>query len=200
MLKAVIIVLLAVLVTWSIHLAVVQRLDEPVVDRAMQYYRAHADTIGNHRYLTVIDFTRPSYARRMYILDMETGAVQQYLVAHGERSGYIYATDISNEIGSHKSCGGFFLTGEAYDGDWGRAMRLHGLQEGVNDNAWRRDIVLHGASWVGYGAVFGNGGRLGRSWGCPTVPLADVEQIVDRLKGGSLLYVHTFETGGEVAP
>jgi hypothetical protein len=191
MAKAVLIVVLILLVTWSIHLAVVQRLDETIRDRAMAYYRAHQDTIANRRYLTVIDFTRPSYACRLHILDLETGEENRHLVAHGENSGYIYATELSNRIGSHQSCQGFFLTGDAYQGEYGPALLLHGLEAEVNDNALRRDIVLHGASWVSYGAIFENGGRLGRSWGCPAVPQDEAEDMVDKLKGGSLLYVYS---------
>lgn len=193
MIKALLIVILILLLTWSVHLAASQRLSGPVRDRAMDYYRAHQETIANRRYLTVIDFTRPSYARRMHILDLETGEIERFLVAHGENSGYIYATDLSNRIGSHQSCRGFFLTGEAYRGDFGPALKLHGLEEGINDHAFRRDIVLHGATWAGYGAVIENGGRLGRSWGCPAVPLDEAGRIVERLEGGSLIYVHAFD-------
>jgi len=201
MIKALIIVILILLLTWSVHLTASQRLSDPVRDRAMDYYRDHRETIDNQRYLTVIDFTRPSYARRMHVLDLETGQMERFLVAHGENSGYIYATELSNRIGSHQSCRGFFLTGEAYQGDFGPALKLHGLEEGINDQAFRRDIVLHGATWASYGSVFENGGRLGRSWGCPAVPLEEVGRIVERLEGGSLLYIHSFdETGRSSAP
>jgi hypothetical protein len=196
MIKALLIVVLILLLTWSVHLTASQRLSDPVRDRAMDYYRAHQDTIANHRYLTVIDFTRPSYARRMHLIDTETGEVERFLVAHGENSGYIYATELSNRIGSHQSCRGFFLTGEAYEGDYGPALRLHGLEDGVNDHAFRRDIVLHGATWASYGTVLENGGRLGRSWGCPAVPLEMAGPIVERLAGGSLMYIHAFVEKG----
>jgi len=196
MVKALLITILILLLTWSVHLVVSQRLSDPVRNRAMEFYHAHRDTIANQKYLTVIDFTRPSYARRMHILDLETGRRERFLVAHGENSGYIYTTELSNRIGSHQSCRGFFLTGEAYQGDFGPALRLHGLEEGINDNAFRRDIVLHGATWAGYGSVFENGGRLGRSWGCPAVPLPEAGRVVDRLKGGSLIYIHAFDETG----
>jgi hypothetical protein len=193
MIKALLITILILLLAWSIHLASVERLSEPVRERALEYFRAHQDTIGNRRYLTVIDFTRPSYARRMHILDLGTGRTERFLVAHGESSGYIYATELSNRIGSHRSSRGFYLTGEAYQGDFGPALKLYGLEEGINDNAFRRDIVLHGATWASYGSILENGGRLGRSWGCPAVPLPAVEGIVERLKNGSLLYIHGFD-------
>lgn len=193
MIKALLIVILILLLTWSVHLTASQRLSDTVRDRAMEFYSAHRDTIANRRYLTVIDFTRPSYARRMHVIDLETGRTERFLVAHGENSGYIYATELSNRIGSHQSSRGFFLTGKAYQGDFGPALKLHGLEEGINDHAFRRDIVLHGATWAGYGAVFENGGRLGRSWGCPAVPLEAVGRIVERLQDGSLMYIHGFD-------
>jgi len=193
MIKAILITILILLLTWSVHLTRVERLSETVRARAMEYYRAHQDTIGNNRYLTVIDFTRPSYARRMHILDLETDQTERFLVAHGESSGYVYATELSDRIGSHQSCRGFFLTGEAYQGDYGPALKLHGLEQGVNENAFRRDIVLHGATWASYGSILENGGRLGRSWGCPAVPLSAVDRIVEQLQDGSLMYIHGFD-------
>jgi hypothetical protein len=193
LLTALAIVLFILLTVWSVHLSLASRMSPALHERTLRYLTSHQGEIANQRYLTVIDFTKPSYVKRMFVHDLETKEVQRYLVAHGENSGFIYTTEFSNQIGSHQSCRGLFLTGEAYDGDYGPALRLHGLEEGINDNAYRRDIVIHGASWVSYGAIFENGGRLGRSWGCPAVPLGDAAEVVDRLKGGSLLYIHAGE-------
>ncbi len=174
----------------AMHLISANRLSLEAYEQALAYYRAHQDVITNKQYMTVVDFTKPSYVKRMYIFEWKTGEIKRYLVAHGKNSGVIYARDFSNQIGSHKSCLGFFITGERYEGDHGPALQLHGQQEGVNDNAFRRDIVIHGADWVSYKAVFQNGGRLGRSWGCPAVAMPVVEEVVENLKGGSLLYIY----------
>jgi hypothetical protein len=191
--KAMGIVLLIFASTLTVHLLLANTIDEAAFEQALRYFSQHSSEITNQKYLTVIDFTKPSYVKRMYVLNLETGEVERHLVAHGKSSGYIYATDLSNEIGSNKSSRGFFLTGEEYQGDHGTSLRLHGLEKGINDHAFRRDIVIHSADWVSYRAVFLNGGRLGRSWGCPAVPVSEVEEIIGKIKVGSLLYIHARE-------
>ena len=52
-----------------------------------------------------------------------------------------------------ESCRGFFVTGQKYSGTHGTALQLYGLDKGVNDNALRRGIVMHGADYVS--AAFG---------------------------------------------
>ncbi len=183
----VIFILIAILV---VHLISTSRLSREAREQVFHYFHDQQEEIKNKEYLTVIDFSKPSYVKRMYIFNLKTGQVKRFLVAHGENTGYIYATEFSNEIGSHKSSRGFFITGEEYNGKHGRSLRLHGREEGINDNAFRRDIVIHGADWVSYRAIFLNGGRLGRSWGCPAVSFGQVNEIVSKLKGGNLLYIY----------
>lgn len=191
--KALGLVLFIFAVTLMVHLKLANTTNEQAYEQALRYFRLHRSEITNQKYLTVIDFTKPSYVKRMHVFNLETGEVERHLVAHGKNSGYIYATDLSNEIGSNKSSRGFFLTGDEYQGDHGLSLRLHGLEKGINDHAFRRDIVMHGADWVSYGAVFLNGGRLGRSWGCPAVPTSEVDEIIGKLKNGSLLYIYAKE-------
>ena len=58
------------------------------------------------------------------------------------------------------------VTADTYNGGNGYSLRLRGLEEGVNDMAWDRLIVLHGASYVSQEAVKALG-RLGRSANAP---------------------------------
>jgi hypothetical protein len=183
-----------IIIVVIIHLIWANTLSKGAHEEALRYISEHQLEIENRRYLTIIDFTKPSYVKRMYIFDLDSGKVLRYLVAHGKNSGYNYARDLSNEIGSHKSSRGFFITGEKYEGDHGSSLRLHGQEPGINDNAFRRDIVIHGADWVSYKAVLQNGGRLGRSWGCPAVPVSAAEEIIEKLKDGSLLYIYAQES------
>jgi hypothetical protein len=99
--------------------------------------------------------------------------------------------DFSNAITSQKTSAGLFVTGEIYVGQHGRSLRLHGLQPGVNDNAFQRRIVIHGAPYVSWKTMLVNGGRLGHSSGCPAVAEDQVEHIIGQLQRGSLVYIHT---------
>jgi hypothetical protein len=165
-------------------------LNELVYETAFGYLNTHKSKFKNKRYLTVIDYTRPSYQERMYIIDLQSGEVERLLVAHGKNSGLVMATDFSNVVDSLKSCKGFFVTGERYLGSHGTSLVLHGLEKGVNDNALKRRIVMHGADYVSRRSILLNGGRLGLSWGCPAVPIKKIDCIVEKIKDGSLLYIH----------
>lgn len=166
-------------------------LNELAYDIAFRYFRAHTSRITNTRYLSIIDYTMPSYRERMYVVDLQGGEAERHLVAHGKNSGSLVAIDFSNMIDSLKSCRGFFLTGERYQGKHGTSLVLHGLERDVNDNALKRGIVMHGADYVGPHSLLHNGGRLGLSWGCPAVSLKEIDGIVEKIKDGSLLYIHT---------
>ncbi len=153
--------------------------------------RSYRKAIRNTRYLTIIDYSKPSNVKRMYLIDIKTGRVEKFLVSHGKNSGWAYATAFSNRRHSCQSCRGFFVTGQKYSGKHGIALQLHGLEKGVNDNAFRRGIVMHGANYVSARSVMLNGGRLGRSLGCPAIPAEVAASVINRIKGGSLVYIHT---------
>jgi hypothetical protein len=161
---------------------------------AVEFLRAHRTQFSNRRYITIIDYTKPSTSRRLFLINMESGEVQRFLVSHGKNSGWLYAKRFSNRPESHQSPLGFFRTGRKYYGGHGPSLELSGLQKGINDNTACRRIVMHGAHYAGWGSVGANhahgSGRLGRSLGCPAVPIEVAENVIDRIKGGSLLYVY----------
>ncbi len=164
--------------------------DNDAFSNVLVHLRSYRKAIRNKRYLTIIDYSKPSNVKRMYLIDIKTGRVEKYLVSHGKNSGWAYTTAFSNRRGSCRSCRGFFVTGQKYYGKHGTALQLHGLQKGVNDNALRRGIVMHGANYVSARSVRLNGGRLGRSLGCPAIPAEVAESVINRIKGGSLVYIH----------
>jgi hypothetical protein len=140
--------------------------------------------------LTVIDFTKPSTERRMWVIDMTSRQVLFHTwVAHGQGSGDNYATRFSNVGGSHQSSLGLYLTGSTYNGGNGYSLLLEGLEPGVNDHARRRSIVVHGAPYADP-SVIASAGRLGRSWGCPALPPDVTRPIIDSIKDGSVLYIY----------
>lgn len=140
--------------------------------------------------LTVIDYSRPSTARRLWVFDMHTQALlYEELVAHGKNSGDNMATRFSNELDSHQSSIGLYLTAESYVGKNGYSLRLRGLDEGFNDRASERAIVMHGAPYVN-DDIARTMGRLGRSWGCPALREGVARVIIDRVKETGLLFAY----------
>ncbi len=141
--------------------------------------------------LSIIDFTKPSHEKRFYIIDLKNRKILvKTYVAHGKNSGWDYAVSFSNTSKSLKSSVGFYLTGETYYGKHGYSLRLYGLEPGINDNAYKRTIVIHGAWYVSEDFI-SKYGRLGRSWGCPAVPEDLAKTIIDYIKDGTLLFIYS---------
>lgn len=140
--------------------------------------------------LTVIDFNLPSSEERLWVIDMDKlEVVCQSLVAHGKNSGELYASQFSDLNESNKSSLGFYLTGETYNGVHGQALKLDGLERGKNGNARDRAIVMHGADYVSYDFIRAHN-RLGRSQGCPALPLELTSKIIGKIKNGSCLFIN----------
>lgn len=140
--------------------------------------------------VTLIDFTKPSTQKRLFVMDIRNRKLlYASLVSHGKNSGGLYATSFSNKSGSHKSSLGFFLTKHTYNGRNGYSMVLEGLEKGINDQARKRAIVVHGAPYSNP-SVIRTTGKLGRSYGCPALPQKISSDIIDVIKDGSLLYIY----------
>ena len=145
--------------------------------------------LQNKKYLTIIDFSQSSSKERMFVIDIEAEElVHQSLVAHGRNSGLEYASKFSNRVNSHQSSLGFYTTAETYTGKHGFSLRLDGL-EYSNNNARRRAIVIHSADYAGKDFVKRNG-RLGRSYGCPSLPKKGYQQVISKIKDGSCLFIY----------
>lgn len=146
--------------------------------------------LSNQRYLTIADMSMASSQPRLYIIDMEKQVLLlQTFVAHGKNSGVLFAKQFSNNIGSFQSSLGFYITGNVYQGKHGKSLVLKGVENGINDNAEARAIVLHGADYANKGFVQAQG-YLGRSLGCPAVPNNQVEAIIKTIQGASCLFVY----------
>jgi hypothetical protein len=146
--------------------------------------------VGAPETLTVIDYSKPSTERRLWVFDLKARElVYEELVAHGQGSGANMATQFSNENESHQTSLGLFVTKDTYVGKNGYSLRLDGLDRGVNDRARERAIVMHGAPYVSEAFVKSNG-RLGRSWGCPAISDGVARKMIDRVKGGGLVFAY----------
>ncbi|MDR7130868.1 hypothetical protein J2X69_003227 [Algoriphagus sp. 4150] len=139
--------------------------------------------------LTVIDFSLPSTAKRMWVIDPEKGEILlNSVVSHGRNSGDLMASAFSNQPESFKSSLGFYTTAETYSGKHGYSLRLDGLEKGFNDQARNRAIVIHGADYAKE-EFAKTVGRLGRSLGCPALPSELSAEAIDLIKDGSLLFI-----------
>ena len=167
-------------------------IDVSVVDLAFGAANCAVQTgaATNPSTLTVIDYSQPSIAKRLWVFDLRTRELlYQELVAHGQGSGDNFATMFSNEPETHRSSLGLFVTEGTYVGKNGYSLRLNGLDAGFNDRARERAIVMHGAPYVS--AEFAHvQGRLGRSWGCPALRDSIAHDVIDRIKGGSLVFAY----------
>ncbi|GGK80297.1 murein L,D-transpeptidase catalytic domain family protein [Rufibacter glacialis] len=139
--------------------------------------------------LTVVDFGKPSKEKRLWIIDLDKKKVLYHsLVAHGMGSGNEKAVKFSNIVNSHMSSLGFYVTENTYHGKHGLSLKLNGLDKGFNTKAKERAVVIHGADYVSE-AFIKQHGRLGRSHGCPALPKEITSEVVQLIKGGTLLYI-----------
>jgi hypothetical protein len=137
--------------------------------------------LSNRGLLTIIDFSLSANKERMWVIDLKhKQLLVQSLVAHGRYSGEEFAHNFSNSAQSYMSSLGFYVTGEPYMGKNGLSLRLNGVEKGINDNASERGVVLHGADYVSENYIKANG-RLGRSQGCPAVPVSINSLLCDLL-------------------
>lgn len=168
-------------------------LDTGVFRKAMTGYynlqEAGKTALGN-RILTIVDYAKSSCSKRMWIIDLQQRKLLlNTWVAHGQGSGDDMASHFSNALSSFQSSLGFYITGKLYSGKHGRSLRLQGMDEGYNDHAQERDIVLHAATYVSEGTIH-ELGRLGRSQGCPAVSPSVISQVLGLIYNQSVIFVN----------
>jgi hypothetical protein len=170
-----------------------QKLSPEVFNKAMRGYlnlQSAGKLSDNKQILSVVDFTKSSTENRLWIIDMKAKKViYNTYVAHGQGSGMDLPTNFSNVDGTHASSLGFYVTAGTYQGAHGNSLRLNGMDNGFNDAALSRGIVMHAADYVSKGNIAGQG-RLGRSWGCPAVAPELAQPIINTIKGGTCLFIY----------
>lgn len=155
------------------------------------YNKLQAENRIKNELLTIVDFNLPSTEKRMWILDMNTKKVlYNTYVAHGQGTGGNLATKFSNISNSHQSSLGFYVTAETYYGKNGLSLFIDGMEKGFNSNARNRYVVIHGADYATKNFI-NNRGRLGRSYGCPAVPTKLSKEIINTIKGKSILFIYS---------
>ena len=154
------------------------------------FYLLKEKGLVNKNILTLIDFSMSSNSKRLWVIDLTTNTIlYNSLVAHGRNTGDEFATSFSNSAESFKSSLGFYATGEIYSGKHGKSLRLDGLEQGINSNARERAVVIHGSDYVS-NSFIQNNKRLGRSLGCPALPMNLSSEIIQTIKDKSCLFIY----------
>jgi hypothetical protein len=140
-------------------------------------------------YMAVVDFSLPSSEERFHVVDLRSGQVESFRVAHGSGSdpnhnGFL--DRFSNDFGSHASSNGAYTTGDYYHGKYGLSMKTHG-HDWTNNNAEPRAIVIHNA-WYAEPNVLSAHGKLGRSQGCFAFSREDQWKVMRKIAGGRMIY------------
>lgn len=168
-------------------------LSSDVFDLALKGHQklAAEGKLENPNILTIIDFSQSSKNKRMYVIDFEEQKlVHHSLVAHGRNTGDEFAKNFSNVDGSWQSSLGFYVTkGTNMGASVGFSLIMEGLEKGFNDNAKRRQIIVHGANYATQDFI-NRTGRLGRSFGCPSVPPENIRPIVNTIQNGTCLFIY----------
>ena len=155
------------------------------------------DSSGRHLdkgTLIIVDFTKPSQLKRLAVMNIENETLLfSARVAHGKNSGLVYASKLSNDIGSLQSSAGFFEVTESFNGKKGPSLRLKGLDPHLNSNAEVRGIIIHSAEYVSLNSILANWRekfRLGRSDGCFALSKTDFQKLEENLVRPAYLYAY----------
>ncbi len=152
--------------------------DERLISLMQRKAANYKNKIKNKDYSILVDYNKPIFTTRLWVIESSTGKiVLRSEVSHAYNSGVFMAENFSNVENSNKSCTGCFITGETYYGQFGYSMKIHGLEKGKNDNAFRRYIVFHQNEWPW-------------SKGCFMTKEITNKRIIDLTNGGAFLYVH----------
>ncbi len=176
----------------------VSGVDPQAFKNAMAYYQEHKDVLRNPRYITIVDFTKSSREKRLFVIDLRTGDVIRHYTTNGrndpDQNGY--ANYFCNNIGSNSTPSGFHLTGGFYEGKHGKSMMLHGQEEGMNDNSCVRSVVVHSEGNHAVPPASARQGGVWRSNGCPVLNKGNFNEVVDKIAHGSLFYNYAGENPG----
>ncbi len=122
----------------------------------------------NTKYFFLVNMKIASGKKRFFVIDLlHDSIVEKGLVTHGSGSHCINdSLRFSNTPNSLATSLGKYKIGQEYEGEFGIAFKLHGL-EPSNSNALNRFIVLHAHNCVPYLEIYPS--IICESWGCPTV-------------------------------
>jgi len=165
---------------------------QKALSKAFNYYEKYRFSKRlSSKYLAIADYTKEALEKRLYIVNLHSGNVKKYLVAHGKNSGRKYGRvwQSSNELNSLMTPFGFFKVGykegktvqKRYDYLSVKGLEWKNRHVGKSSKNGGRDVLLHTAKYVKSG---------GRSFGCFAIRNRDKREVFSKLKR-ALLYSYT---------
>ena len=143
----------------------------------------------NNEFAFIIDMKIMSGKNRFFVYDLKNNKIiDQGLVAHGIGSQTNTEGELifSNEPNSLSTSLGKYSIGSSYNGKFGKAYKLFGLEQ-TNNKAFARNIVLHKYSKV---PVDEQDQPICKSLGCPMLNVEfykRIETLIDNSKTNIIL-------------
>lgn len=139
----------------------------------------------------LVDMSLPSGQNRFFVYDMEKDSLQYSgLVTHGRcKEDWLEGRKYGNTVGCGCTSLGKYKIGNSYNGRFGLAFKLYGLDK-TNDKAFQRYVVLHAHDCVPENEVTDD---ICQSDGCPTVSpglLLQLKSIITASKKSILLWIY----------
>jgi hypothetical protein len=138
----------------------------------------------NQHYCFIVDMSIHSGSNRFFVYDfVKDTIVASHLVAHGScREAYLEKAKFANEVNCGCSSLGKYKVSYAYNGQFGKAYKLVGLDK-TNDKAFERNVVLHAYDCIPDKATFPQ--PICNSLGCPMVSYSFLNQLSTFIKQGN---------------
>jgi len=144
----------------------------------------------NDRIAFLVDMKIHSGKNRFFVYDLHSKRIlDQGLIAHGSGSETGGALYFSNVVNSRCTSLGKYKIGKSYNGQFGKAYKLHGLDH-TNSKAFERFIVFHKFSQVPYEE---QDQPICNSHGCPMVSekfFGRIEKIIDSSQKDIILSIY----------
>lgn len=161
---------------------------QTALEAAQALAQKHPDKV-KRPYLYFVDFTRPASQPRGWILNLNTGRVEKgpFAVAHGRGSGGLGATPkrFSNINGQGTTSLGISVMGGTDDfvSNGAKTIKIYvnGYTPGQNTNVYSAGKWIHGAPYV-------TATSAGRSLGCPSVSLANIDAVARYIANGGIAF------------
>jgi hypothetical protein len=164
--------------------------DAQVLEQATALKQFAVENAYDTGYAFLINMSIKSGKKRFYVIDLQTMTiVNSGLAAHGRgEERFTFEKYFSNNPGSNCTSIGRYKIGKSYQGQFGLAYKLHGL-DSTNDNAFKRFVVLHAMGCISYEET---NQPICQSEGCPALApqfLEEIQPVIDSRKRPMLLWV-----------